>query len=145
MPPVVFPKNEATVVAEVTNLGQVRGDFRVTLEVDGLEADYRPLQVYPGETETVSFTIIKDSPGDYQISVAGLSVTLTVPKLETYKSPGFPYSISYPADWSLEVEESDSNLITVSGPGVFAQVNVSPHSKETSVAEAFLRALLLTS
>ena len=121
-PPVVFPEKEATVTAEIANVGEAPGELLVSMEVDGVEADNRPQLLNPGASGPVTFTVVKDTPGTYEISVGGISIPLTVPELATYKSPEFPYSISYPADWTLDVDETDVNRITIHAQGM--QVDV---------------------
>ena len=101
-PPLVFPGKQATVTAEVTNAGEAPGELLVSMEVDGVEADNRPLILLPGAIESVSFSVIKNTPGNYEVGIGNHSVSLTVPELETYRNEIFLYSVSYPSDWSLD-------------------------------------------
>lgn len=136
-PPVVLPEREATVTAEVTNVGEVEGDFLVSMLVDGVEADNRPLLLKPGAIESVSFSVVKDTPGTYQISIGNLSTRMTVPELETYESEVFLYSISYPADWTLNVDEANPWYVGFEATGFRGQVIVNTSLAGTTVDEEY--------
>ena len=136
-PPVVLPGREATVTAEVTNVGEDEGDLLVSMMVDGVEADNRPLLLKPGAIESVSFSVVKDSPGTYQISIGDLSTRMTVPELETYKSEVFLYSISFPADWTINVDEADQTAVSFEAPGFRGEVLVGLSPASTNVDEEY--------
>ena len=115
-PPLVFPNQKATISANVTNVGEVEGDLLVRLKVDGVEADYRRVTLKPGASESVSFEVIRDAPGSYEIRMGTLSATLTVPELATYNDESFNYFISYPADWTVSVGEIAPDYVFISSP-----------------------------
>lgn len=68
----------ANIVAEVTNTGASEGTYTAVLIADGAEVERKDVTVAAGATETVTFSLVKDTPGTYQIAVGGLSSTLTV-------------------------------------------------------------------
>jgi hypothetical protein len=68
----------ATVTVDVTNIGEVKDDYEVTLKVDDKAVETKKVTVAAGATETVSFTLLEDKEGTYNLSVNGLSGTLTV-------------------------------------------------------------------
>jgi hypothetical protein len=68
----------STVTADVTNIGEVRGDYQVTLTIGGKEIQSKTVSINGGATDTVSFIITQDEGGDYNLSVNGQNGTLTV-------------------------------------------------------------------
>ena len=126
-PALVFPKEESTVNAEVTNIGEAEGDLLVSLKVDGVEADNRLVTLAPGGTKSTSFKVIRDIPGTYDITIGDMSTTFTVSEVARYASPQHLYSISHPADWTLD--DSDPNVVIISRPGLaHVTANVEIHT-----------------
>ena len=115
-PTVVFPGQEAMVEAEVHNIGELKGELQVRLEVDGVETDSRSLLLGPGQSGSVSFTVIRDIPGIYGISVGEEEDRLIVPEAATYDNDEYLYSITYPAEWTLH--GSNPRTLAMSWPGV---------------------------
>jgi len=111
--PLVFPNEIAIVEAEVANIGEVEGNLLASLEVDGVEQDNKPLTLGPGATASVTFTIVRNSPGSYQISMGDLLTTLTVPELTTYTDETFLYSISYPSDWAVVTDDTATGAVVI--------------------------------
>lgn len=68
----------ATVTVDATNIGEVQGDCEVILKVNNKAVETKKVTVAAGATETVSFTLLEDEGGSYNLSVNGLSATLTV-------------------------------------------------------------------
>ena len=121
-PAVVLPGQEATVEADVANVGRAKATLTTTLTVNGVEMDTRALALAGGATDKVSFTVIRDLAGTYELSVDGQSTTLTVAEAETYNSERYLYSISYPSGWVLD--ESVPEKVTMVRPGL-AEIGVS--------------------
>ena len=107
-PTLVLPGQEATVQANITNVGEAKGSLTTTLRVNGVEMDTRSVTLVGGATDKASFTVIRDLTGTYDISVDGRRTTLTVAEVETYKNEQYHYSISYPTDWTLDEETPES-------------------------------------
>jgi len=91
----------ATVSTTVTNSGDVSGNYKAVLLIDGKEADQRDVSVGPGGTEKVTFQVTKDAPGSYELAIGDSTATLSV-----YE---WPYTIKY--DLGNVYEE----LLSVSG------------------------------
>lgn len=77
LPDEVTAGESTTVTVDVTNIGEVGGDYEVTLTVDGEVTEAKKVTLTTGATETVSFTLIEEA-GTYVVSVDGLSGILTV-------------------------------------------------------------------
>ncbi len=101
-PTLVLPGQEATVEADIANLGEAEGTLNVTLTVNGVEMDTRAVTLASDATDKASFTVIRDLAGTYELSVDGQSVTLTVVEAKTFSSEEYLYSISYPTGWVLD-------------------------------------------
>jgi hypothetical protein len=81
-PPEIQATETATVVATVRNVGGSEGVYNATLAVDGAEIEKKSVTVGPGASGQVTFSVMKDEAGTYEIAVGKLSSSLTVkPKL----------------------------------------------------------------
>ena len=126
-PILVLPGQQAKVEADIANVSEVKGTVTVTLAVNGVETDTRPVTLAAGAGDTVSFAVTRDIPGTYDLEVGGLSATLTVLEVETYNSEQYLYSISYPTEWALD--DSTPEKLTISKPdvaGLGISVNILP-------------------
>ena len=82
-----------TVTVDVTNIGEVEGDYEVTLCVDDEIVETKQVTLGGGATETVNFSFSESESGTYDIDVNGLSGTLKVkasPPPSTTKPPAPP-------------------------------------------------------
>jgi hypothetical protein len=77
-PTQMAPGANATITVDVTNTGDVAGDYEVVLKVNGENVQSKKVTVAPGATVTVDFTLREDKAGKYDISIGGSSKTLTV-------------------------------------------------------------------
>jgi len=77
-PAQVEPGETVTIEAEVTNSGGSTGDYTATLKINDVIVDSISLTLDPGEDETVSFSIAKETTGTYLVQLAGLEGTFTV-------------------------------------------------------------------
>jgi len=90
-----------TVSVDVKNVGEVEGTYTVTLKVNGVKTETKEVTLAGGATDTVSFTIVKDIGGTFDIEVGGLTTTLMVhaaqvPAVLPPDKPG-----PYPTGWYL--------------------------------------------
>lgn len=76
-PAEVAPCTNAYVTADVTNTGDIAGEYEVTLKVNGEAVQSKRVTVTPGTTATVSFTLHEEA-GTYDISIGSWNKTLTV-------------------------------------------------------------------
>ena len=77
-PSAVLAGEAVTVEVDVKNAGEAEGIYPVTLTVDGEVLETREVRLPGGEEETVSFTLVEEAAGTYQLEVGGLSRTLQV-------------------------------------------------------------------
>jgi len=71
-----------SITAVVENIGGSEGTYAATLTVDGATVETKQVTLSAGASETVTFSLMKDTPGTYQVGIGGLTSTLTVePKL----------------------------------------------------------------
>jgi hypothetical protein len=84
-PPEVAAGETAHVSAQVQNTGRAMGVYSATLSVDDQTVGSKDVNVAPGSSQTVTFSVSKDKPGTYKISIGqteiGIgekSATLTV-------------------------------------------------------------------
>jgi len=66
------------------------GTYTATLTINGATVETKDVSVAGGATETVTFTVIKDEAGTYNIGVNGLTRSLTVKARLTVISPEEP-------------------------------------------------------
>lgn len=67
-----------TISVEVSNTGGTEGTYPVTMTIDGIKIETRVLRIAPESTELVSFVVIKDAAGNYNVQVNDLSGTFRV-------------------------------------------------------------------
>ena len=77
-PSEVTPGERATITADVRNTGGSEGTYTAMLTADGSEEGKEDVTVAAGATVTVTFSLVKDILGSYQIAVGELSSTLIV-------------------------------------------------------------------
>jgi hypothetical protein len=101
-PGLVFWGQEANVEAEVTNIGEVKGELSVVLtSLESAQKDSKTVSLEPNQTAKVSFKISRNTTGKFGFAVGDVPANLEVIEQVTFKDWVFPYSISYPADWQL--------------------------------------------
>lgn len=62
----------------VSNNGVQTGKYSVVLRISGVVENISDLTLPPGASQTASFTVVKDSPGDYYADIDGLGGFFTV-------------------------------------------------------------------
>jgi hypothetical protein len=71
-----------TITAVVGNTGGSEGTYAAVLTVDEATVETKQVTLAAGASQTVTFSLVKNTPGTYQIGIGGLSSSLTVkPKL----------------------------------------------------------------
>jgi hypothetical protein len=81
-PPEITAGETASITTQVKNIGGSEGTYTAVLTVDGAQAETKNVTVTPGATETVTFSLVKDKAGTYQVAIGELRSSLTVkPKL----------------------------------------------------------------
>ena len=62
-----------TVSASVTNTGDLTGAYEMTLKINDASVEVKKVTLSSGATQKLTFTIARDEPGSYMVSVDGLS------------------------------------------------------------------------
>lgn len=119
-PALVLPGQKATAEAEVANAGEINGPVTAVLAVNGVATDSRVVTLEPGAAGKVSFTVVRDTPGSYDLSVGGCSAAFSVPEADTYSSARYFYSIDFPVDFELDDENLNQVLLSRQGVGAIA-------------------------
>ena len=70
--------DEATITVEVTNTGNAAGSYTATLKISNDTIETKDILLEPGATEKVSFTVMKNETGIYDINIGILSGNLNV-------------------------------------------------------------------
>jgi len=89
----------AIISAEVTNIGSAGGFYSATLSVDGGKIDRKDINVDPGSTRIVTFSLSKIKAGAYRIGVGERSATLTVKSKLVTKQVELKYDDSFAKDY----------------------------------------------
>ena len=132
----------ASISAQVANTGSAEGVYSAILFVDGGQIGEKDITVAPGSTQTVTFSISKDTAGTYavgigdnEIGIGEKSATLTVNAKLIAKQIELKYdngqakdclSLVKPATGYLVSFVSPPNPFTVSNVRVFGLVYGSP-------------------
>ena len=74
----VKPGQEVIASVNVTNTGGSEGSYTVNLTINGEVEQTRTVTLAPQATETVAFTITKEEPGSYSVSIGDLTDEFTV-------------------------------------------------------------------
>jgi len=72
------PGQEVLVAVNVTNTGGYEGSYTLNLTINGAVEQTKTVTLAPSASDTVPFTVIKEEPGSYTISVDGLTKEFTV-------------------------------------------------------------------
>jgi len=77
-PAAVLAGDTVTISVVVTNVGDISGDYGVTLRIDGAIEATQIVTVDAGASETVIFTVVRTDVGTYGVEVDGLFGSFTV-------------------------------------------------------------------
>jgi len=77
-PQQVPPGQPVTVSAQVTNTGDSEGSYTVNLTINGQVEQTKTVTLAPEAMETVTFTVTKETPGSYTVSIGDLTEEFTV-------------------------------------------------------------------
>ena len=106
---------EATLEADIENIGEVEGTCPVILQVNGVEVETKDIMVAAGGSKAVSFHLTEDDPGMYTIDLEGLTGEVHFRELK-------PAEFELAGDILIEpnlvkVEEEASITITIRNVG----------------------------
>lgn len=74
------PGDAVTVLVDVSNVGNERGTYTVKLKIDGVVQQTKSVTLDNGENTSVSFTVIKNIEGSYNIEISGLTGSFEIIK-----------------------------------------------------------------
>jgi len=77
-PSQALPGREVSIMCNVANTGEVAGFYPVSLMIDGVQVDSKDVPVPAGATQTVAFSLARETCGTYNVAVGGLSGTLVI-------------------------------------------------------------------
>jgi len=77
-PPEVVAGETVNITAEVKNTGGSEGIYTVVLTIDGATVETKEVTLAAEVSKTVTFSLVKDTPGTYQVGIGGLTSSLTV-------------------------------------------------------------------
>ena len=101
------------IAANVTNVGEQEGTHTVAFKLDGLEVDWRTVELGGGETTIIVYNVMS-GVGSFPFEVNGLTGIL---EIESIPGPKFEFSnlrIFYPGVIPPEVERDETVTVTVS-------------------------------
>jgi hypothetical protein len=67
-----------SIAAEVSNIGDSAGTYNAVLTVDGATVETKDIALAAGASQMVTFSLVKDTPDTYQVSIGELTSSLTV-------------------------------------------------------------------
>ncbi len=77
-PTAIEVAEQATISAVVANSGDVSGNTKVTLKINGVTIGSKLIKIAGHESTKVSFITVQGKPGSYKVDIDGLSGTFTV-------------------------------------------------------------------
>ena len=77
-PTEVHPKEAVTIVASVVNTGGTEGSYSVVLKINGVKEAEKTVTIAAVSSEIATFSVTKEEPGSYSVTVDGLSGSFTV-------------------------------------------------------------------
>jgi uncharacterized protein (DUF58 family) len=78
MPPSIKQEDEVTISVTVTNTSSVAGQYSVVFRINHVVENISELNLTPGSSQTTSYSVTKDQPGEYFVEVEGLKGMFTV-------------------------------------------------------------------
>ncbi len=113
-PSTVMAGDSVTVIATVSNSGDVSGTYHAVLLVDGQPSGSRDIDVAPHSSQGFNFQLIKNAPGSYNLSIGNSTAILKV-------YGWAPYSLQYDhsdgAAEGVHVNFDQGHLVQFSPPG----------------------------
>jgi hypothetical protein len=88
-PTSVKPGEQVTITATVTNIGGTKGDYKVVLQVNGINEAEKQVTLGAKETQQVSFTVSKEDADTYSVAIDDQSGSFEVSETAAPKG-GFP-------------------------------------------------------
>lgn len=103
-PPEITAGGTASITTQVKNIGGSEGTYTAVLTVDGAQAETKNVTVTPGATETVTFSLVKDKAGTYQVAIGELRSSLMVKLKLVAKEVELKYDNDKPYEYLVSVD-----------------------------------------
>ncbi len=97
-PTEVYPGETVTVSATITNAGDLTGRYDVTLKINNSKSQAKKITLDGGQSQTVSFTLITDTTGEYTVEINGISSNY---KVKEPVPEGTVAELSTPASFTI--------------------------------------------
>lgn len=98
----VRPAEQVTISAVVTNTGGREGSYTVALKINGTEEAKKEVTLEAGESETITFSIVRDIEGSYAVDIDGMVGEFTVIVLQpALPKPVEALPVKPPTNWWL--------------------------------------------
>lgn len=114
-PPEVVAGEAVTITAEVENTGGSEGSYTVALTVDGVTIETKEVTIAPGASKTVTFSLVKDTAGTYEIGIEKLSSSLVVKSPPAYVEVELEVDSTSPEGVKFVAPGSGSYEVTIVG------------------------------
>jgi len=92
-PSEVFIGETATISVDVRNVGTAEGTYIATLTVNGVQVETKKVSLSEGEVKTLTFTVLKDTCGNYTIKVEELEAILIVKEKKLFVGAYVEYKV----------------------------------------------------
>jgi len=113
-----------SIIAVVENIGGSEGTYAAMLTMDGVLVEAKEVAITPGGSKIVTFSLVEEIPGTYEIAVGDLTSTLTVEEKLVAKELELKYDDGT-TDWSQ----------AIGGPGRGHIVQFSPPSTPFTITK----------
>jgi uncharacterized membrane protein len=78
IPSEVLVGDQVAIIVDVQNVGNVEGTYTLTLQINGVLTQTRDVTLAGGASETVTFIVVENVEGTYNVEVDGLTGSFTV-------------------------------------------------------------------
>ena len=127
--------HEATLLVQVSNIGEADGSHEIELNVDGVATDSRSLSLAGGATSEETFAIAVTEPGMHEVRVEEAVATLRVNQLERPGNGAVLLNSVGGGSNELRIVNNSQNdllvVLTAPGPGQPALLSVYVHAAST--------------
>ncbi|UCB42373.1 MAG: DcrB-related protein [Dehalococcoidales bacterium] len=109
-PSTVATGDTATISVDLANIGSAEGTYTVTFSLDGVVIDTMDVTIPTETTREVTFTVVKETVGEYTVEIGSLSGTLHVVKPAEFQLSSLvvtPQEVLPPEEVTVTVDVSN--------------------------------------
>jgi len=88
--------------AVVENIGGIEGTYAAMLTIDGVLVEAQEVAIAPGSSKIITFSLVEEIPGTYEIAIGDLTSTLTIEEKLVAKEFELKYDDGT-TDWSQAI------------------------------------------